>query len=112
MARKRKDEITFDGDDEDPAATQNAIDEFCAAEGTSADDTPSWTEFQATAMTGIPNGESTETPAPAEPAASHVQVNTEQEGAVHPEFFGVKYDEQHTSTTKSIQKVISGWPSK
>ena len=102
MARTWKDEITFG--DEDPAATPKAIDEFCAAEGTPDQHIPTWTEFQASAMTGIPNGESTEAPAPAEPAATSVTVKTEQERAVHPELFGVKYDEQHNSTAKKHTK--------
>ena len=99
-----KQEVAFD--DEDPAATQQAIDEFLSNPEAQCEEHTSRTELNATVMTGIPNGETMETPEPAAPAATNVSVKSEFERSAHPEFCGVKYDELHSSTVKNMQKVI------
>ena len=53
-----KQEVAFD--DEDPVATQQAIDEFLASPETQCEEHTSWTELTATVMTGIPSGETME----------------------------------------------------
>ena len=98
--------------DDDPAATQQAIDDFLAASGTQFGAHKSWEELNDIVMTGIPNGEEMEAPEQAAPAATATSVKSEFERSVHPEFCGVKYDELHSTTVKNITKVTGQWPGK
>lgn len=110
LARTWREEVTFTSD-EDAATTQKAIDEFLEKSDTKLcdKDHTTWDAVQASAMTGIPKGESMETPAPTQ-AATAVTVKSEYERSVHPEFCGVKYDELHSSTVKHMQQVTQQWP--
>jgi len=110
---KWRDEVTFTSD-EDPAKTQQEIEKFLAnpETGSSVDHHLTWDECKATAMTGIPSGESMEPPPTPEPAVTAVTVKSEHERAVHPDFCGAKYDETHSLTVKNIAKLIQQWPGK
>ena len=101
-------------DDEDPNAIQSAVDEWLVRndpEGASRHLTVE--ELSEAVSTGIPAGETVETPPPAAPAGlTPAEVKNENERAVHPAYCGAKYDELHGTTVKNIQKVVSQWPSK
>ena len=98
-------EITFETDEEN-AATQNEIHKWLADNRVEFSDHQEWSVVRGSALTGIPQGSELPTP---EPAATAF-IKTEAERAVHPEFYGPKYDELHAAVAKNVSKVTQEWP--
>ena len=94
-------EISFESE-ADNEKTKAEINKWLAAGGVQCDEHQEWSDFRASAKTGIPTGVDMPAPAPT-PTAT---VKCEAERAIHPDFLRSQIRRAPHNGGENVQKVI------